>query len=102
MKSFYYFLLILVLALLSGCSTLGTQRDVSGPVPLNRSVSEIPENQLLDVWVEVFDPGELPANAGDASGLSLDIQDRLLGRGAHGAPWYGRQRGAGVREDPGL
>jgi hypothetical protein len=75
MKSFYYFLLILVLALLSGCSTLGTQRDVSGPVPLNRSVSEIPENQLLDVWVEVFDPGELPANAGDASGLSLDIRE---------------------------
>ena len=75
MKSFYYFLLILVLALLSGCSTLGTQRDVSGPVPLNRSVSEIPESQLLDVWVEVFDPGELPANAEDASGLSLDIRE---------------------------
>ncbi|UCC56692.1 MAG: hypothetical protein JSU75_02735 [Gammaproteobacteria bacterium] len=75
MKAFYIFLQILALSLLSGCSSLGPQRDASGPVALNRSISEIPDNQLLDVWVEIFDPGQLPASAKDASGLSMDIRE---------------------------
>jgi hypothetical protein len=61
--------------LLSGCSTLGFGRNVDGNVPLNKATSEVPENQLLDVWVELFDPGTLPEDEDDAMGLSMDIRD---------------------------
>ncbi len=74
MKPFTPLLLVLLL-LISGCTTLGTQRDVSGHVPLNKSVSEVPEDQLLDIWVEVFDPGVLPTDPEDAAGLSQDIRE---------------------------
>jgi hypothetical protein len=74
MKPFTPFLLVLLL-LISGCTTLGTHRDVSGHVPLNKSVSEVPEDQLLDIWVEVFDPGVLPTDPEDAAGLSPDIRE---------------------------
>jgi hypothetical protein len=75
MKPFNPFLVMLLLVLSAGCSTLGTHRDVSGHVPVNKSVSEIPESQLLDVWIEVFDPGKLPTDPEDAAGLSLDIRE---------------------------
>jgi hypothetical protein len=61
--------------LLSGCSTLGFGRNVDGNVPLNKATSEVPENQLLDVWVELFDPGTLPKDEDDAMGLSMDIRE---------------------------
>ena len=67
-------LLLLLLALLHGCSTLGPARTVDGKVPLNKAVTELPEDQLLDVWVELFDPGELPEAKDEAMGLSMDIR----------------------------
>jgi hypothetical protein len=69
------FLVVLLLVLSVGCTTMGTHRNVSGHVPVNKAVSEIPENQLLDVWIEVFDPGTLPTDPEDAAGLSLDIRE---------------------------
>lgn len=75
MKSRYRLFMALGLVLLSGCTSLTTQQKVKGIVPVNKSVAEIPEDQLLDVWIEVFDPGELPADAEDASGLSMDIRE---------------------------
>ncbi len=69
------FLLLILLAVVSGCSTTGTSRDVKGSVASLKPLTEIPEDQLLDVWIEVFDPGELPEDEEDASGLSLDIRD---------------------------
>jgi len=63
------------MALVSGCSTLGSSRDVDGNVPLNKAVIEVSEGQLLDVWVELFDPGELPDDEDEAMGLSMDIRD---------------------------
>ncbi|MDX2456012.1 MAG: hypothetical protein QNL87_00740 [Gammaproteobacteria bacterium] len=68
-------LVYLVAALVSGCSTLGTGRDVDGNVPLNKAVVEVPEGQLLDVWIELFDPGELPDDEEEAMGLSMDIRE---------------------------
>jgi len=67
--------LYLLLALLHGCSTLGPGRTVDGKVPLQKAVVEQPEARLLDVWVELFDPGELPEDADDAMGLSMDIRE---------------------------
>ena len=71
----YLLLLAIVLTLLGGCSALGPTHDVKGPVPLNKAVAEVPENQLLDVWIELFDPGELPEDEDEAMGLSMDIRD---------------------------
>lgn len=72
----YYFLpLLIIFALLSGCSSLGPTREVNGTVPLQVSTREIPENQLLDVWIELFDPGKLPEDEDESMGLSLDIRD---------------------------
>ena len=64
-----------VFTLLGGCSTLGPTHDVKGPVPLNKAITEIPEKQLLDVWIELFDPGELPDDEDEAMGLSMDIRE---------------------------
>ncbi len=67
--------LLLMLAVVQGCSTLGPTRDVDDVVPLDKTVVELPEDQLLDVWVELFEPGELPEDEDDAMGLSMDIRE---------------------------
>jgi len=67
-------LIPLMLLLQAGCSTLGLQRDIGSEVALQRAAAEIPEDHLLDVWIELFDPGTLPRDKDDASGLSLDIR----------------------------
>jgi hypothetical protein len=69
------FLLLLVLLAMQGCSTLGPTRDVDDVVPLDKTVVELPEDQLLDVWIELFDPGELPQDEDEAAGLSMDIRN---------------------------
>ena len=65
----------IVFALVGGCSSLGPTHDVKGAVPLNKAIREVPEKQLLDVWVELFDPGELPEDEDEAMGLSMDIRE---------------------------
>jgi hypothetical protein len=66
--------LLLLFALQQGCSTFGPARTVDGKVSLNKAVTELSEEQLLDVWVELFDPGELPEDADEALGLSMEIR----------------------------
>ena len=75
LKSQYLFIVCLLLALLSGCSSLGMKHDVGGHVALNRAVVEVPDEQLLDVWIELFNPGELPEDEDEAMGLSMDIRN---------------------------
>ena len=75
LKSQYLFIVCLLLALLSGCSSLGMKHDVDGHVALNRAVVEVPDEQLLDVWIELFNPGELPEDEDEAMGLSMDIRN---------------------------
>jgi hypothetical protein len=67
-------LIPLLLLLQAGCSTLGMQRDIGSDVVLQRATTEVPEDHLLDVWIELFDAGALPDDEDDASGLSLDIR----------------------------
>jgi hypothetical protein len=75
LKSHHLFFTCLLLALVSGCSSLGMKHDVDGHVALNRAVVEVPDDQLLDVWIEVFNPGELPEDEDEAMGLSMDIRN---------------------------
>lgn len=75
MKAFYspvrHVLLFGLLLMLVACST--TQR-IREDVPVQRPAAEIAEGQLLDVWIALFDPGELPDDEDDAQGLSLEIR----------------------------
>ena len=75
MRLRFLLLVYLVVVLVSGCSTLGIGRNIDGDVPLNKAVAEVPEAQLLDVWVELFDPGTLPEDEDEAMGLSMDIRE---------------------------
>jgi len=65
---------LLLMALLAGCAMTGPHRDITGEVPAQKALAEIPETQLLDVWIELFDPGQLPEDPEQASGLSVDIR----------------------------
>jgi hypothetical protein len=75
MRFFKLIPLLLLFALVQGCSTMGPARNVHSQVTLNSAVTELPENQLLDVWVELFDPGRLPDDEDEARGLSMDIRE---------------------------
>jgi hypothetical protein len=76
MKSTRNFLLpVVVLLLFSGCATTGGQKNVNGQEQLARSSQELREEQLLDVWIEIFDAGELPENKDKQSGLSTEIRE---------------------------
>ncbi len=71
----YLTLCSLVLLLLAGCTTLGSHRQVDGDEKAQKSASEIVEEQLLDVWIELFEPGTLPEDEQEASGLSEEIRE---------------------------
>ncbi|MGB5639004.1 MAG: hypothetical protein WBM59_02300 [Sedimenticolaceae bacterium] len=66
---------LMLLALVQGCSTMGPTRNIQGKVPLNRTITELPEDRLLDVWVELFAPGKLPEDEDEALGLSMEIRE---------------------------
>ena len=69
-------MLLMLLSLLSACaSNTSSQKKDSPPVALSKINQELPEEQLLDVWIELFDPGELPTKEKDALGLSEDIRE---------------------------
>ena len=74
MKKMTLLLTILSLLLISACATQVTRRNVEGAVPIDKSLTEIPEQRLLNVSIEVFNPGELPEDPKDANGLSMDIR----------------------------
>lgn len=63
-----------VLALLTGCAT-SAQKNVNHQQVLQKAVQELPEQQLLDVWIELFNPGELPKDKDDARGLTMEIRE---------------------------
>jgi len=66
---------IVLLALLSACTSTAPRRNVSGHEALEKAAGELPESQLLDVWIELFDPGELPEKENRARGLTMEIRE---------------------------
>lgn len=68
------FALIFLSVLLSGCVTNMEREEISETVVLDHAEVEIPESQLLDVRIEIFDPGELPESEDEARGLSEEIR----------------------------
>ncbi len=59
--------------LLTACSA--THQNVREDTQVQRPDSEVVEGQLLDVWITLFDSGELPEDKDDAKGLSIEIRE---------------------------
>jgi hypothetical protein len=65
--------LLALLLLLSGCATVPGPQVPDQVVPM-MATRELPEQELLNVSIKVFDPGELPADSDKAAGLSPEIR----------------------------
>jgi len=74
MKSGIYNSLLFLTAILTlaGCATYGS-RSV-GPTPIEQAKSEIPEEQLIDVGILVFETKELTPQEAKDEGTSLEIR----------------------------
>jgi hypothetical protein len=66
---------LLILSFLAGCTTSGGTRNVKQQEALQKVTAELPEQQLLDVWIELFYPGELPEGKDESRGLSMEIRE---------------------------
>jgi len=67
-------LLFLALVFLGGCATVPGKQVDDQIAPLMAS-QEFGDNELLNVSIKVFDPGELPEKADEQNGLSLEIRE---------------------------
>ncbi len=74
MSSIRYLYLLILPALLGGCATSGLVLNDQA-ASLDKPVAELADHQLLDVWVETFEPGELPDDEKLAQGLSMEIRE---------------------------
>jgi hypothetical protein len=70
-----YLLFLSLMILLAGCSAIGTHQNVDNDEQVQKSETEISEDQLLDVWIELFTPGALPDDEDKASGLTKEIRE---------------------------
>jgi hypothetical protein len=72
-RSLLYLLLTLLL-LLTGCTSLEQRGDIDGSVALDKASGDLPEDRLLDVWIEVFDEGPAPTEEDMARGITPEIR----------------------------
>jgi hypothetical protein len=74
MKSGIYSCLLFFTAILifSGCATYSSQKV--GPTPIEHAKAEIPENQLIDVGILVFESEELTPEKAEKEGTHADIR----------------------------
>lgn len=69
-------LLLLSLSLLiGGCGTMGQRPQKQGPVAIQYPTENLSERELLDVWVEVFDPGKVDQERDRKVGISPEIRN---------------------------
>lgn len=70
----FSFLFFLALVLLGGCATVPGKQVDDQIAPL-MAPQEFADQELLNVSIKVFDPGELPENIDDRAGLSPEIRE---------------------------
>lgn len=61
-------------ALLGGCVATPQREETSGPVQIVNAAVELPEHQLLDVGIAVFDPGAVEAQDAEAARVEGEIR----------------------------
>jgi hypothetical protein len=74
-RGFFAIAALLAGALLSGCQSIPSRETSEGPVPIMSAQAEIPEHLLLDVAIEVFDPGELSEAESEELGIPAEVRD---------------------------
>ena len=68
-------LLVVSLSLLmGGCGTMGQRPQKQGPVAIQYPAESLSERELLDVWIEVFDPGKVDQERDKKVGISPEIR----------------------------
>ncbi len=71
--------LIIVMLLLNACTSMpkpyGSDKEASDNIKLIMIQKEMNSEELLNVSIEVFDPGTLPEDLEDQKGLSKEIRD---------------------------
>jgi len=65
---------VFTLFLLGGCATMPATNVADGVAPI-LAQREFSENELLNVSIKIFEPGELPTDQEEQSGLSLEIRE---------------------------
>lgn len=66
--------ILISVTLVAGCATTNHGRSAAPEAKLDKAATELPEQQILDVWIELFDPGELPEQENDSLGLYPEIR----------------------------
>jgi len=66
--------LVLLGLVLSGCQTLFERSETQGPVTIQHPEEGLSEERLLDVWIEVFEPGPEPTREDLARGVTPGIR----------------------------
>ena len=74
MKSFAFKYLLILAAVVGfvGCATFGAQQV--GPTPIEQAKVEIPEDQLLDIGILVFESEKLAPEAAKEAGTNAEIR----------------------------
>jgi len=71
-SAFQHLIRLILVILLAGCATYQAQKV--GPTPIMQAQSEIPEDQLLDVGILVFESDELSEDEAEDAGTNNDIR----------------------------
>jgi hypothetical protein len=61
--------------LLSACESTPSRKISQDPVPIMSAEGEIPEPLLMDVGIEVFEPGELSEDEEEELGIPTEVRD---------------------------
>lgn len=69
-----YLLILIAAALLNGCATIPGKQVGDQVAPLTPE-RELSDAELLNVSIQVFDPGQLPEDPGKRKGLSPEIRE---------------------------
>lgn len=72
LNTYKYVLLIVAILIFSGCATYGSHKV--GPTPIEQAKTEIPEEQLMDIGILVFETKELTPEDAKDEGTSADIR----------------------------
>jgi hypothetical protein len=67
-------LLFTLCLLLTGCTGLEQRGDIDESVALDRAADDLPEDRLLNVWIEVFEEGPTPTKEEMARGITPEIR----------------------------
>lgn len=72
LNTYKYVLLIVAILIFSGCATYSSHKV--GPTPIEQAKTEIPEEQLMDIGILVFETKELTPEDAKDEGTSADIR----------------------------